>query len=119
MPEYCPICDPECQEDMDRALQDGAKFPYFTCPKLLGERNKLLRREKRMNNEEKILEILTQIQPQISSLEQGQKNIERRLDTLEAKVDALQEDMDEVKLNVRFLWEEYERQDKRIDRIAK
>ncbi len=72
-----------------------------------------------MNNEEKILEILMQIQPQISSLEQGQKNIERRLDTLEAKVDTLQKDMDEVKLNVRFLWEEYERQDKRIDRIAK
>ena len=86
-----------------------------------------------MNNEEKILEILMQIQPQISSLEQGQKNIERRLDTLETKVDnletkvdnletkvdALQEDMDEVRRNVRFLWQEYERQDKRIDRIAK
>lgn len=86
-----------------------------------------------MNNEEKILEILMQMQSDVSGLKSdvsGLKsdvselktkvgNIETKVDALETKVDALQEDMSEVKLNVRFLWEEYERQDKRIDRIAK
>lgn len=86
-----------------------------------------------MNNEEKILEILMQMQSDVSGLksdvfelktkvgniETKVDALETKVDALEAKVDALQEDMSEVKLNVRFLWEEYERQDKRIDRIAK
>lgn len=86
-----------------------------------------------MNNEEKILEILMQMQSDVSGLKSDVSELktkvdnievkvdalETKVDALETKVDALQEDMSEVKLNVRFLWEEYERQDKRIDRIAK
>lgn len=72
-----------------------------------------------MNNEEKILEILMQMQSDMSELKSDVSVLKTKVDNIETKVDALQKDMDEVKLNVRFLWEEYERQDKRIDRIAK
>lgn len=72
-----------------------------------------------MNNEEKILEILMQMQSDMSELKSDVSVLKTKVDNIETKVDSLQKDMDEVKLNVRFLWEEYERQDKRIDRIAK
>ena len=36
-----------------------------------------------MNNEEKILQILTQMQGKLDTLEQGQKNLEQKVDNLE------------------------------------
>ena len=72
-----------------------------------------------MSNEEKILEILFQMQTDISDLKQGQKSLETKVDKLESKVDKLQDDMSEVKANVRLLWDESVRHDKIIDRIAK
>lgn len=65
-----------------------------------------------MNNEEKILSILTQMQTQLSSLEQ-------RMVSVEGKVDQLQCDMSEVKENVKYIWEDIALHEKRLDKIAR
>ena len=49
-----------------------------------------------MNNEEKILSILEQIQMDIVSLKQGQVETNRRLDKLEEDVLEIKEDLDMV-----------------------
>lgn len=93
-----------------------------------------------MNNEDKILEILTQmsqrqdstekilsqmqsdvsgLKSDVSELKQGQKSLEAKVDNLETKVDGLQQDMNEVKLDVKFIWQELGIHERRIDKIAK
>lgn len=78
-----------------------------------------------MNNEEKILELLSTLVSKVDNLEQGQQKIELRLDKLEQgqkKLEQgqkqLQSDMKEVKINVKYIWEDLSRQEKRIDRLA-
>ena len=71
-----------------------------------------------MNNEEKILELLSTLVSKVDNLEQGQQKIELRLDKLEQGQKKLQADMKEVKTNVKYIWEDLSRQEKRIDRLA-
>ena len=90
-----------------------------------------------MNNEEKILQILTQMQGDISDLKQGQVNMNGRLDNLEQGQASMQSDISNLKqgqaklekgqarleakiedidLNIRGLWEDVKRADLRLDR---
>ncbi len=55
-----------------------------------------------MNNEEKILEILTQMQQDISDLKTGQAN-------LEAGQAALHKDVEQIKNDIQFMWEDIDR----------
>lgn len=58
-----------------------------------------------MNNEDKILQILEQMQSDIADLKAGQA--------------AMQADIAEINMNVKYIWEDLSRQEKRIDRIVK
>ena len=62
-----------------------------------------------MNNEEKILAILTQMQTDISDLKAGQA----KLEAAQAK---MQEDIDEIKTNVEYIWEDISRTSDRVDK---
>lgn len=66
-----------------------------------------------MNNEEKILEILVQMQAE-------QRKTNERLAALEAGQVKIQEDVSEIKTDVKYIWEEIDRFSDRIsaqDRI--
>lgn len=60
-----------------------------------------------MNNEEKILEILLQMQ-------QEQQQTNQRLARLESDVTGLRDDVDEIKVNVKYIWEDVDRNASRI-----
>lgn len=61
-----------------------------------------------MNNEEKILDILLQMQ-------QEQKTTNQRLAKLEAGQAKLQADVAEIKTNIKYLWDDVSRIGNRVD----
>lgn len=65
-----------------------------------------------MNNEEKMLHLLSNLTEKIDNLDRGQKQ-------MQADIDKLNSDMSEVKANVKYIWEDISRQEKRIDKIAR
>ena len=69
-----------------------------------------------MNNEEKILQILTQMQGDISDLKQGQAKLEQGQAKLEQGQARLEAKVKDIDLNIKALWEDIKRGDLRLDR---
>ena len=77
MYRICSPCTPGCHKRMQRAFNGGYYFPLFTCPLFWKEKAALYERNHRtMNNEEKILGILMQMQSDIAGLKAGQAALE-------------------------------------------
>lgn len=102
MYRICSPCTPGCHKRMHRAFNGGYYFPLFTCPFFWKEKEALYERNHRtMNNEEKILGILMQMQSDIADLKAGQAK--------------MQEDIADIKTNVQFIWDDLGHAEDRLD----
>ena len=68
-----------------------------------------------MNNEEKILGILMQMQSDITALKAGQSKIQEDIAGLKAGQSKMQEDIADIKTNVQFIWDDLGHAEDRLD----
>ena len=123
MYRICSPCTPGCHKRMQRAFNGGYYFPLFTCPLFWKEKAALYERNHRtMNNEEKILGILMQMQSDIAglkagqaALEAGQADLRKDIADLKAGQAKMQEDISDTKTNVQFIWDDLGHAEDRLD----
>lgn len=68
-----------------------------------------------MNNEEKILGILMQMQSDIADLREGIADLREDIGDLKAGQAKMQEDIADIKTNVQFIWDDLGHAEDRLD----
>jgi len=69
-----------------------------------------------MNNEEKMLQILTQMQTDIKDLKSDVKDLKSDVKNLKSDIKDLKSDMKKVDLNIKGLWEDIVKGENRLEK---
>jgi len=59
-----------------------------------------------VNNEEKILSILEQVNDRLGNLEQGQAKLEQDLQSVKQSQTVIQEDISQIKAEMKYAWQD-------------